>query len=245
MCYENADDIDDRITLSFQGSKGRRLKMQLVDKIYQKIRDDVTHGKLSPGERLLESKLVGEFKCSRSPVREALRRLQSEGLLIFEPNKGSTICKLSSQDIGEIYSIISYLEGYAARLSVERFDRNNLRNNLSYLRELQKKLKKAAEADDPVQWLENNTLFHNFFSQHAGNAILCQMLENLRRRVYQYRYITIRIRNHFEKYLNHHQRILEAYEAFDGKMIEKVMRLHTETVRDVLIDYLNKFPSFR
>lgn len=215
--------------------------MPLREKIYQKIRDDITNGRLSPGERLLESKLADEFKCSQSPVREALRQLESEGLLTCEENKGSTIRKLSIQEIDEIYCILSVLESYAAFRSTERVTKEDV----VYLRNLHNKLKTAAKKQDLAGWLQINTEFHIFFSKHSGNKTLFQMLENLKLRIYPYRYITIRIPHHLEEYIKHHERILEGLEANDGKMVAAYMKLHSETVRDVLINYLNQFPGFK
>lgn len=213
----------------------------LREEIYQKIRDDITYGKLSPGERLVESKLAERFKCSHSPIREVLRQLESEGLLIFERNKGSTIRKLSIQEIAEIYLILPMLEGCAARLSAERATGKDV----AYLRSLHNKLKTAAKSQDPVKWLKTNTEFHEFFYKQAGNETLCQIIENLKRRIYQYRHITIRIPRHLEEYVEHHEKILKGFEANDGKMVEKYMKLHIGTVGEVLINYLNEFPGFR
>jgi DNA-binding GntR family transcriptional regulator len=215
--------------------------MSLREKIYQKIRDDITNGKLSPGERLLESKLAVEFKCSQSPVREALRQLASEGLLTFEENKGSTIRKLSIQEIDETYRILSVLESYAASQSTGRATKKDI----TYLRGLHNKLKIVAKKQDLGGWLQSNAEFHNFFSIHAQNQTLCQMLENLKLRIYPYRYITIRIPHHLEEYIRHHEGILKGYEANDGKMVAEYMKLHVETVRDVLIGYLNQFPGLK
>jgi DNA-binding GntR family transcriptional regulator len=212
----------------------------LREKIYQSIRDAITYGKLSPGEHLVESKLAEQFKASRSPIREALRQLGSEGLITFERNKGITVTKLSIQEIEEIFSLRWLLESYAARLSTEQATRNHS----AYLRDLHKKMKVSAKAFDLMGWLQNNTLFHKFFSEHSGNGNLHQILETLKRRVYRYRQITVRIPGHFDDYDKHHEGILRGYETKDGEMAEKYMKLHIVTIREVLIDYLSKFPGF-
>jgi DNA-binding GntR family transcriptional regulator len=67
--------------------------------IYQSIRDDITYGRLSPGERLLENQLAEQFKASRSPIREALRQLEAEGLITFDTRKGISISKLSVREV--------------------------------------------------------------------------------------------------------------------------------------------------
>jgi DNA-binding GntR family transcriptional regulator len=211
----------------------------LREKIYQNIRDGITYGNLSPGERLLEDKLAERFKVSRSPIREALRQLESEGLIEFERNKGITVTKLSIKQVDEIYSLRWLLESYAARLSAEIATKNDVK----YLRNLNEKLKKAAQAYDLKRWLENNSLFHNFFAEHSGNNNLTQILDILKRRIYRYRMV-VRVPGHFEDYIRHHEGILRGCEKRDGEMAEKYMKIHLEMVKRVTIDFLNSFSHF-
>jgi DNA-binding GntR family transcriptional regulator len=217
-----------------------KTELSLREEIYQKIRDDITNGNLLPGERLLEDKLAKRFKVSRSPVREALRNLESEGLIEFERNKGITVTKLSIEQVDEIYSLRWLLESYAVRLSAE----SATKHNVMYLRNLNEKLKKAAKAYDLKGWLENNSLFHNFFAEHSGNNNLTQILDILKRRIYRYRMV-VRVPGHFEDYIKHHEGILRGYEKKDGEMAERYMKIHLEMVKRVTIDFLNSFSHFQ
>src|SRR4030043_2088390 len=99
----------------------------LREKIYQAVRDDITYGRLSSGERLVESMLVERFRASRSPIREALRQLVSEGLITFERNKGITVSKLSTREVDEIYTLRWLLESYAARLTAGKATKKDLK----------------------------------------------------------------------------------------------------------------------
>lgn len=211
----------------------------LRQKIYQSIRDDITYGKLSPGERLIESILTEKFKASRSSIREALRQLESEGLIRFSKNRVITVSKLSIQEIDEIYTLRWLLESFAAFLTAEKATKENI----VHLRALLKKMKVAARENNLINWLESNTLFHSYLSEKAGNTNLDRSLESLKRRVYRYKYITARIPGHFEEYIQHHEGILKGCELNDGKMAEKYMKLHIRTIKDVLINYLKVFPG--
>jgi len=212
------------------------MKESLREKIYQKIRDDITYGKFLPGERLVEERLAEEFKASRSPIREALRQLESEGLITFERNRGITITKLSIKQVDEIYTLRCLLESYAAGLTAERITKKDV----PFLIDLQEKLSVAAKNMDLRDWLHNNALFHGFLCEHCGNSNLIQVLDILKRRVYRYHYITVSIPGNFEIYLGHHAGMLEGCEKNDGEMAEKYMKLHLETVKDVLINHLNE-----
>jgi len=213
--------------------------ISIREKVYQKIRDDITYGRLSPGEHLVEERLAKEFNASRTPIREALRQLESEGLISFERNKGITISKLSVKQVDEIYNLRLILESYAARLTAEKASKKDV----AYLRDLHEKLKTAATAHDLKGWLDNNTLFHDFLSQHSGNSNLIAILNILKRRIYRYKYTIVRIPGHFEDYIVHHEGILRGCEKNDGKMAEDYMQLHLEQTRKVLIDFLNTFPN--
>ena len=211
----------------------------LREKIYQAVRDDITYGRLSSGERLVESMLVERFRASRSPIREALRQLVSEGLITFERNKGITVSKLSTREVDEIYTLRWLLESYAARLTAGKATKKDLK----YLNDLSKKLRAAAKENDLMSWLENNTLFHDFLVHNSGNKNLERTLDTLKRRVYHYKYIIIRIPGHFEEYIQQHEGILEGCETNDGAMAEKYMKVHLQKIKEVLIDYLSKYPG--
>ena len=209
----------------------------LRQKIYQSIREDITYGKLFPGERLVESQLAEKFKASRSPIREALRQLESEGLIRLNQNKGITVARLSAKEVDEIYSLRWLLESYAARLSAGQATKAHL----VYLKDLHEKLKVAGRNADLSSWIHHNILFHDFFSENSGNSNLHQMLVNLKNRVYLYHYIIVSVPGNFQVYLDHHEEILKACKKNDGEMAEKYMKLHIEHIKQVLIHHLDHF----
>ena len=221
--------------------KTKKSPISLRETIYHVLRDDISYGMLSPGERLIEKDLAERFKASRSPIREAVRQLESEGLIEFERNKGITVSKLSVKQIDEIFALRSLLEGYAARLTAERA----AKNDVTYLRDLQEKLKAAAKAHDSKSWLQNNTLFHDFFCEHAGNRTLALILDVLRRRIYRYRFIIALMlrKRDFEGFIKDHDCILKACEKNDGRIAEKHMMIHLEKTKRMLIDCLDSFPG--
>jgi DNA-binding GntR family transcriptional regulator len=222
--------------LRFLTSMSRLLKAR----IYESIRDKITCGKLLPGERIVEFKLAEQYHASRSPIREALCQLESEGLIRVDKRGGISVSKLSIRDIDELYDIRLLLESHAARLAAEQA----VKSDAVYLTGLQRKMKTAAKANDIATWLKNNSLFHNFFIRRSKSQNLEQMLEILKRRIYRYKYITVQIPGHFAEYIQHHEAMLRAVRAKDGKMAQRHMELHIKTVKKLLIDCLNEFPGF-
>ena len=210
------------------------MRYSLREKIYKKIRDDITFGKVLPGERLIEEQLSEKFKISRTPVREALRQLESEGLITFERNRGITIAKLSIKQVKEIYAVRCLLECYATRLTAERITEKDL----SDLRDLQAALTLATKKLDLRKWIHNNMLFHDLLCERSGNQNLIQVLNTLKRRIYRYQHISVSIPGSLVAYLEHHEGVLKGCESKDGAMAEKYMKLHLETVQNILVDHL-------
>ena len=210
---------------------------RLKETIYQKIRDDITYGILSPGERLIESKLGEEFGASRSPVREVLHQLVSEGLATFERNKGITVSRLSIKQVDEIYNLRIVLESFAAGLTAAR----TREKDIQYLLKLHGALQRTVKEGDLKNWLKNNAKFHDFFAERSGNDALNEILDIIKRRVYRYRYMIVLIPGHFGKYLTQHEALIVACREKDSVMAEKHMKQHLEKTRSVLIDYLSTF----
>ena len=215
------------------------MNTSLRQKVYYSIREDITFGRLSPGERLIEFELAKKFKASRSPIREAIRQLESEGLIKFNQNRGITVSKLSPEEVNEIYNIRWLLESYAARLTAEKATKADG----VYLGDLHRELKLSAKNSDLSNWIQNNISFHDYLAENSGNKNLHQILVTLKRRVYLYHYVIVSIPGNFKAYIEHHEKILRACETNDGEMAERYMKLHIQTVKEILVNYLNRFPA--
>jgi len=210
------------------------MKKSLREIIYNRIRENITCGKLAPAERLVEDRLAEEFKASRSPVREALRLLEAEGLVSFERNKGFTVAKLSIKQVDEIFELRSLLESYAARRAAERISKKGV----ARLWEYQAQQRSAAQSVDLQAWLRANNLFHNSLYSHCDNSLLIQSINNLKRRVNRYHFVTVTVPWQFDTYLEQHEAILQACEKNDGELVEKYMKEHMDTTKEALKNQL-------
>jgi DNA-binding GntR family transcriptional regulator len=214
---------------------GKNSEKSVRQDIYERIRDDITYGRLMPGERLTEMKLSTIYAVSRSPIREALRQLQSEGLICFERNKGMEVLKLSIKQVEEIYDIRALLEGYAVRMSVAHLTPDDLR----HLSSLHKRLIKAARDKETQAWLDNNALFHGYFREKAQNETLNQLIILLRRRTFLYQNLSLSYERYYEAYIEHHCEILDACKKKDPDLAEIAMQNHVRTTRKAIIEYLS------
>ncbi len=215
------------------------MPLSVRERIYEAIRDEITYGELLPGERVTEKELSEKFQASRSTIRECLRQLESEGLLAFENHKGFRVSKLSIRQVEEIYDLRLLLESYGTRLTAERATPAEV----AHLEKLQEGCRKAAAKSDLKSWIKYNSAFHLFFYDHCGNDNLKLLLDTLKRRIYRYQYIIIRIPGHFENYLAQHHKIIEACRHNDGRTAEKVMQAHLSVIKKVLLDQFEKFPG--
>ena len=119
------------------------------EQIYESIRGRIIYGELHPGERIVEADLVREFKSSRSPVREALRLLESEGLISAVERRGICVSKLFNKEVEEIYDLRILLESHAARLTAQKA----AKETVVRLNGFHRKMIKAAKKADFEGWL--------------------------------------------------------------------------------------------
>lgn len=208
------------------------------EEAYFKIRDAIMYGKLKPGERLIETNVCETFNIGRTPMREAIRRLQMEDYVNIIPNKGTLISEVSIRDVQEIYDIISILEGYATEVAITRLTSAHFKELYS----LHSELKKAGLKKDYVKWLEKNAFFHDFFPKVSDNLHLSKVIRSLRDRIYRYRYIAITIPGYIQEYILAHEKILEALSDKKPRQAGEAMRKHVCYVKDVLMDFLENSP---
>lgn len=206
----------------------------LRNKIYEKVKRKITLGELAPGERLIESILAKEFNVSRSPVREALRLLEVEGLIEFRRNKGITVAKFSIKQVEEIYDLLWILEGYAAhKASMDISDKS-----LDLLKAMHEGLKAAAKNGNLKKWFDHNAQFHNFFYKNCGNDNLVKVVGDLKSKIQKYDYLTVGVPEDFETFVQQHEKILQGCIKRDGAMVKKYMQVHLEAIKITLIGHL-------
>jgi len=202
--------------------------------IYEKIRDDITYRRLVPGERLTEMELSERYNASRSPIREALRQLESEGLLSFQRNKGITVRKLTKKHLEELYESMAVLEGYVAGIAVTKMGEKEIKT----LTALQKVLVKAAKERDLPTWFHNNTLFHQVFRDTADNETINDLIDMILRRVHLYQHRSVDYYSAYDLYIEHHKKIIDLCKKKDSEGAEKVMRIHVHAAYTYIVESL-------
>lgn len=194
----------------------------LAQEIAERIRVMIRKGTLKKGDQIVEKRLCEALGVSRTPLREALRLLSSEGLFELIPNKGAFVAQPSMQDIREMFWVMSLLEGACARVCAERMTEKGLKE----LEKLHQKLEKYCAAGNREKYMEVNHRYHTLIQELAGNRILGEVINGLRQKILLYRYRQIYEPNRLETSMAEHHNLHEAFRKKDPEAAERVMKEH-------------------
>lgn len=194
----------------------------LRSKVFNSIRQDILNGKYQRGDELTESGLGTALGVSRTPVREALRQLELEGLVELVPNKGAFVTGISNKDILDIYEIRSRLEGLCARWAVK----NITRQQLDEMEEIMYLTEYHVRKEHCDQLFELDGRFHNLLYEASHSRIIAHELTEFHQYVQLARKQSLKNSKRFLRTNEEHQRILEALKAHDEDLAEKLATEH-------------------
>jgi DNA-binding GntR family transcriptional regulator len=190
------------------------------EQAYQQLQAAIQSGTLKPGTRLRESELAEWLGSSRTPVREALNRLQTEGLVVQEPRRGMIIAQLDHNMVAELYVMREVLEGTAARLAA----RHASDVEVAMLREIAERDKTLN--NDAVRLAKNNRLFHDTLYRAAHNRYLLKTLSMLRESMALLGQTTLSLAGRSETAFAEHDAVVAAIEKHDAAAAEEACRAH-------------------
>ena len=190
--------------------------------VFNKIQDDIINGRYEPGDSLVETKLAEELGISRTPVREAIRQLELEGLVTYVPNKGVYVTGITEQDIEDIYTIRSLVEGLAVRWAIERIEAHQLKE----LEEIVELMEYYTAKGDMEQVTKLDTRFHDVIYDASKSKVLKNTLKNLLRYIKKARLSSLKVPKRAHKALEEHRQILEAFKNHEPAKGERLMIRH-------------------
>ncbi|MBO5023445.1 MAG: GntR family transcriptional regulator [Clostridia bacterium] len=196
----------------------------LEEKVYNILEDQILSQKLRAGDSVTEMKLSKELGVSRTPVREALQRLDREGLIKLRPNKGAVVVGISERDLIDIYKIRTRLEGLAARIAAENADEalvRQLSDNIELTEFYMSKgnIEKLKDLDSD---------FHDIIYRYCQSRILGKTLSELHRYIVCYRKLSLSVKGRLEKSLAEHREIVEAIKKGNADGADALMSAHVE-----------------
>jgi DNA-binding GntR family transcriptional regulator len=210
----------------------RKLKIptNLTSLAYKSIKEYILEGRLDEESRLTEEFLSGQLGISKSPIREALNRLEAEGLIRIEARRGAYLRSFSNKEVDDLYDVREALEAHAVRTGI--FPSATIRE----LRASVKRLRGYLKANDRTKYIEEDVSFHAAIARATGNARLCDVLENIQNQIWLFRRKTYNLSSSAAP--DAHDAIIEALEKREAAEAEKCMRGHISGVRKKLIEHL-------
>jgi DNA-binding GntR family transcriptional regulator len=194
----------------------------LTDWAYKIIKDDLLRHDTPPGRQLHVEALAEQLGISRTPVREALLKLERDGLVHVVPRVGFFVSELSYEDIMELFELRELIETWAA----ERAARFLTAADLERMEQLIQESVWAVEQGDLSRFLEIDVEFHNLLIERSDNRRLVSMLEGVRDLMFRERIFSLRSQENIQASLGEHRRILEALSRRDGERAGKAMSEH-------------------
>lgn len=202
--------------------------------VFESIREAIIDGKLKPGERVMEVQLAEKLGVSRTPVREAIRKLELEGLLIMEPRKGAYVTDVSLKDLVDVLEVRSSLEGLAASLAATRASEEEI----EVLKEKAAQFKECIEKNDVQGMINKDTEFHEAILQAAKNKKLTSIIESLREQLQRFR-VTYFTEYNMTTYLaSEHQKVLDAIESRDPDKANEYAQQHIENLEKYIVSHI-------
>jgi DNA-binding GntR family transcriptional regulator len=220
--------------ISIQTNTRRPLHEDLVSR----LRDLIVEGQLEPAMHVPERALCEQFNVSRTPMREALKALASEGLVVLLPNRGAVVAALGLEDVEHVVKVIDALEGMSADAACERAGDDDL----AQLEQMQRDLEAHFEARNLMDYFKLNQAIHLRIVELAGNPVAYALYSSLLSRIRRYRFVGNREGMRWGRACAEHRQILDALRNRDGALLKQLLSSHLrngwhvsrELVRDEL-----------
>ena len=203
----------------------------LYQEVAERLRQRIYAHELEPGAWIDEQAIATQYGISRTPLREALKVLASEGLVTLKPRRGCYVTELSVQDLNDIFPLLAILEARCALEATRKASVADVRR----LVEIHDRLEQTAAKGQTDRFFEANQLFHTTVQNMAGNRWLTQMIEDLRKVVKLTRMLSLSLTGRLEQSLEEHRIIIKAIQAGDAEAAERAMAAHIESAREALV----------
>lgn len=196
--------------------------LPLRDVVFQTLRQAILREDLAPGERLMEIPLANKLGVSRTPLREAIRMLEQEGLVVMIPRRGAQVAGISEKSLRDVLEVRKSLEKLAVELACERMTEEDMKE----MNRAEEAFSAAVHEGDALRIAETDEQFHDVIYNSTGNTKLVQLLNNLREQMYRYRLEHIKDEKSRLSLLEEHQRMMAALRSRDVELAKKAAGEH-------------------
>ena len=203
----------------------------LYEQVAEQLRAKIFAHELLPGAWLDEQALAADYGISRTPLREALKVLAAEGLVVLKPRRGCYVTQLSEQDLDDVFPVMATLEAMVTAEAAQRLTSNDL----ALLDAIHAELESHAEANNADGFFEANQRFHAALKDIAANRYLAQLIDDARKLIKLTRRDSLRLTGRISQSLIEHREILDALHLRNSKLASQRMRDHLLSRRAALV----------
>lgn len=209
--------------------------LPLRDVVFKTLRQGILTGELKPGERLMEIHLADRLGVSRTPIREAIRKLELEGLVTMIPRRGAEVAQISAQNLKDVLEVRQALDALGVQLACERITEEGL----AELKEACDYFAKVTATKDATVITKADVALHDVIIRATGNERLQQMISTLSEQMYRYRFEYIKDSSYHALLIEEHKRIYESIAARDKEQAVKEIQEHINNQLNTIMEHLN------
>lgn len=210
--------------------------LPLRDVVFNTLRTAIITGEFAPGERLMEISLAERLGVSRTPVREAIRKLELEGLVVMIPRRGAEVARITEAGLKEVLEVRCALEELAVELACRRKDEEGLQQ----LKTAHQEFVKAVRKGDTLEITNQDEAFHKCIFDMSRNKRLLQMVNNLKEQMFRYRMEYVKERNYHEELIREHEQLFQAIREGDETTAKEIMKHHIQNQEKMILSQIHK-----
>ncbi|MBQ6583419.1 MAG: GntR family transcriptional regulator [Mogibacterium sp.] len=208
------------------------IQKSLRELVYLELKHKILTGEIPAQTRLMEMDLAEKMNVSRTPIRDAIKALEEEGLVTIEPRRGAYVSRISVKDLLDVFEVREDLEGFAASLAAQRITEEG---KLS-LAKLTRLYERAIEKNDKSRIVEYDEKIHNFIVECSGNSVLTQLVHQVQDLSLRFRYLYYDDFGVYEKMPEEHHRIMEAVCSGNAEEARAAADQHVKTLKECIMN---------
>lgn len=208
--------------------------LPLRDVVFNTLRQAILRGELKPGERLMEIQLANKLGVSRTPIREAIRKLELEGLVLMIPRKGAEVADISEKSLRDVLEVRKALEELAVQLACDKITKEEIED----LKKAAEDFKKILKSRDITEIAEADVRFHDIIFMATDNQKLVQILNNLREQMYRFRVEYLKNEEVHPQLIAEHEKIIEHIMERDKAKASAIVSEHINNQVEGVIDII-------
>lgn len=208
--------------------------LPLRDVVFNTLRKAILTGQLKPCERLMEVHLANKLGVSRTPIREAIRKLELEGLVVMIPRRGAEVAQITEKSLSDVLEVRRALDALSVELACERITDEEV----AELRRACEEFEQATKGKDASVIAKADVKLHDIIVQATGNQRLQQLVNNLSEQMYRYRFVYIKDESQHNKLIEEHKEIYESILTRDKKRASAAAGLHIDNQEKSIIQQI-------